>query len=185
MAACSFYVSYPSQFSNDQVMMDGQNYMLDDGDIRDELVFHHPSQSADSSSSRNSISSDKRSSLLQDYFKSANALSRSIIMEKCSVEQQHSKQWTVMSDSKRDEIVDKYFVPSDVREQYDAGLIGARRSGSRLSLDNHMYSSQDDFSERYHGGMEHTDGLVQVHVYGYYCMMMTNSSIIAIVCTNN
>lgn len=154
MAACSFYVSYPSQFSNDQ-MMDSQNYM-DDSDIRDELIFH-PSQSS-AGTSRNSISSEKRSSLLQDYFKSSNALSRSIIMEKCSVEQQHSKQWTGLSDSKRDEIVDKYFVPSDVRDQYDAGLIGSRRSGSRLSLDNHMYSSQEDFVERYNGGMEHIDG---------------------------
>ena len=145
MAACSVYVSYPSQFSNET--MDGQSYV---SDIRDELVFH-PSQCTPPESAGNDLTSERRSTMLQDYFKSAGALSRSIILEKCSVEQQHSKQWTVLSDSKRDEIVDQYFVPHGVREQYEAGLIASDphwRSPSRGSLDRFHYSSQESFLDR-------------------------------------
>ena len=155
MAACSFYVSYPSQFPAEP-MMNEQSY------IHEELVFD-PSQCTppDTSSGINDFSSERRSSMLQDYFKSANALSRSIMLEKCSVEQQHSKQWTVLSDSKRDEIVDEYFVPNVVREQYEAGLISSRpqwRSGSKQSLDRFHYSSQGHLDEDQYG--DQTDGIV-------------------------
>ena len=141
-------------------MDDGQSYITD---IRDELVFHPSQFTPPDTTASNDLTSEKRSSMLQDYFKSANALSRSIILEKCSVEQQHSKQWTVLSDSKRDEIVDDHFVPNEVREQYEAGLIAARpqwRSGSRQSLDRYHYSSQEGYLNDEHFGGDQIDGMV-------------------------
>ena len=158
MAACAF-LSYPSTEN-----MSNPHYVAD---IRDELVFQ-PSQCTPSSTS-NDLSSERRSSLLQDYFKSANALSRSIILEKSSVEQQHSKQWTMLSDSKRDEIVDDHFVPNEVREQYEAGLIGKRaqwRGGSHQSLNRSHYLSQDGYNDEEYG--DQTDGMVMVLIY--YCI---------------
>ncbi len=157
MAACSFYVSYPSQFPAEPVM-NGQRY------IQEELVFDQSqcTQPDTSSTEMNNFSSERRSSMLQDYFKSANAMSRSIMLEKCTVEQQHSKQWTVLSDSKRDEIVDEYFVPNVVREQYEAGLISSRpqwQSGSKQSLERFHYSSQGHLDEDQYDG-EQIDGIV-------------------------
>jgi hypothetical protein len=51
------------------------------------------------------------------------------MLEKTTVESQHGYGWTVMSDSRKDEIVDDHFVPNEVREQYTA----RDRCGSRLS----------------------------------------------------
>ena len=161
MAACSVFSSYPT---TSQPSTYASRNLLDVSDrgrrgsssgaggfIRDDIMFTPPRCSTPSSMPRSPgprsgeylgtsgpgvAHVDRRAALLQDYFKSTNALNRSIMLEKSTVENQHGHSWTILSDSKRDEIVDEHFVPSQVRDQYDErGLtasFGRSRTLSRL-----------------------------------------------------
>lgn len=116
--------------------------------IREEIMFAHgsghscgsssPRRGSGTSDSSDYTGADRRASVLQEYFKSTNALARSIMLEKSTVENEHGHSWTVLSDSRRDEIVDDHFVPTDVREQYTTF---SRRSASRLS----SYSQENEY----------------------------------------
>ena len=147
MAACSVFVQYPIQHPSSGEMASSSYQRRGSsgstgGFIRDELMFTPSHGSTNSSFPRGAGETfpscevvDKRASLLQEYFKSTNALTRSIMLEKSTVENKHGHSWTVLSDSRRDEIVNNHFVPSDVREQYTSGgLVPRNRSlCSRLS----------------------------------------------------
>lgn len=152
MAACSVYPSYtssPYESRNLLDLRDGAGVQRGStggagGYIRDDIMFTQPRCSTPSSIPPRSprhgpgvdagfglgmTSGDRRATILQDYFKSTNALNRSIMLEKSTVENQHGPNWPVLSDSKRDEIVDEHFVPSQVRDQYDdRGLSASGRS---------------------------------------------------------
>lgn len=58
-------------------------------------------------------------SALQDYLKSLNAMTRSIVLETESVEKEHCCDWTKMDEAKKEDIVNEHFVPSGVRLQYE------------------------------------------------------------------
>ena len=90
--------------------------------------------------------SNRRAALLQDYFKTNSALTRSIIMEKSTLEQQHRHNWSILSESKRDQLVNEYFVPSGVREQYEGGFVGGSgwRRGIRSMRSVRLAESGDD-----------------------------------------
>lgn len=122
MAACDVYLNYPD-YSNE---MAGPGYCSGAPSMQEEMMFaplRRGPRSVGGSSSDLSGSTSRRAEMLQEYFKSTNALNRSIMLEKTSVEKEHTH-WAVLSDSRRDEIVDQHFVPEDVRLQYEGGLIG-------------------------------------------------------------
>lgn len=56
---------------------------------------------------------------LQDYLKSLNAMTRSIVLETESVEKENHCDWTQMDAAKREEIMNEHFVPSGIRLQYE------------------------------------------------------------------
>lgn len=66
------------------------------------------------------------SSAVQDYLKSLNAMTRSIVLEKETLEEDHAQNWSSMNVTKREEIEDEHFVPSGVRERYNAGAARQR-----------------------------------------------------------
>ena len=116
--------------------------------IQDEMVF---SMSRCSTPARAleggmGVDSNRRAALLQDYFKTSSALTRSIIMEKSTLEQQHRHNWSILSESKRDQLVNEYFVPSGVREQYEGGFVGGSgwRRGIRSMRSVRLAESGDD-----------------------------------------
>lgn len=107
--------------------------------IQDEVVFPRapsrccntpispPPMEISRSNSVSGVGADAKAALLQQYFSSTGALARSILLEKASVEQEHSETWSVLSESRKDAIVDNHFVPLDVREQYEGAFVGVRR----------------------------------------------------------
>ena len=162
MAACSVFVPYPIQHSSEMMESRGNGY------IREEIVFSQPRCNITQSSDESDVSSDRRASLLQEYFKSTNALTRSIMLEKSTVENEHKHNWTILSDSRRDEIVNDHFVPSQVREQYEGGMIGNAwrplRSNSRLSTRSGMslplFQAEGDSGEWTDGVYDHYGSMV-------------------------
>lgn len=134
--------------------------------IRDEMVFGTPrcgtpsprggiEMDGGAAAVKNHLSgggspAERRASLLQEYFKSTNALNRSIMLEKSTVESSHGHSWTGLSDSKRDEMLDKHFVPSEVREQYGENGLQPnyrRNTISRLASSPAMFLSQENHYE--------------------------------------
>ncbi len=60
------------------------------------------------------------SSAVQDYLKSLNAMTRSIVMERETLEEDHGQHWSGLNVTKREEIMNEHFVPSGVRARYQA-----------------------------------------------------------------
>ncbi len=54
---------------------------------------------------------------LQGYLKSLSSMTRSIVLEKETVKQEH-RQWTNMDDAAKEEAVNDHFIPQDIRLQY-------------------------------------------------------------------
>lgn len=71
-------------------------------------------------------------SALQDYLKSLNSMTRSIVLETESVEKEHQCEWKKMDHAAREEVVNDHFVPADIRFRYDFDF--GERSVSRCSL---------------------------------------------------
>ena len=57
---------------------------------------------------------------LQDYLKSLNAMTRSIVLETESVEKEHHGDWKEMDPAKKEDLVNDHFMPTGVRLQYEA-----------------------------------------------------------------
>ena len=128
--------------------------------IHDEVTFKPPLSSPRISIGGSDLSSDRRTAILQEYFKSTSALTRSIILEKNSVEKEHSQHWTVLSDSRRDQIVNEHFVPSDIRELYEGGLIeGPAHNGWRPPRSVSRQSGPSIHSSQFNDD-EQTDGTI-------------------------
>ena len=71
-------------------------------------------------------------SALQDYLKSLNSMTRSIVMETESVEREHQCEWKQMNHAMREEVVNDHFIPADVRFHYDFDY--SERAASRCSF---------------------------------------------------
>ncbi len=86
---------------------------------REARARRHPDRapSADLANARRKLVS----SAVQDYLKSLNAMTRSIVLETESLEEGNRQKWSNMNVTTREEIVDDHFVPSGVRAQYTAG----------------------------------------------------------------
>lgn len=161
MAACDVYLNYPDRFSSE---MAGTQRGYGTPSFHEEMMFtpiRHGSKSVGGSSSDLSASS-RKSEMLQEYFKSTSALNRSIMTEKTLVEKEHMH-WSVLSESRRDEIVDQHFVPEDVRLQYEGSLMeGPTYAWSnRLQKTSNYTQSQstlDDWDTS-----ESVDGVVRYH----------------------
>ncbi len=63
---------------------------------------------------------------LQDYLKSLNSMTRSIVLETEAVEKEHQCEWKKMNDAKREEVVNDHFIPADIRFHYDFDHGGER-----------------------------------------------------------
>ena len=63
---------------------------------------------------------------LQDYLKSLNSMTRSIVLETETVEKEHQCEWKKMDDAKREEVVNDHFIPADIRFHYDFADYGER-----------------------------------------------------------
>ena len=107
-----------------------------------------------------------RKSVLHNYLKSLNSMTRSIVLETETVEEEHRKNWTSMNETKREEVVNDHFIPSGVRDQYDCRnwrrpppmVLKTSGDSSRLHLSqpsswaewNEYQDSQDDLVLRNH-----------------------------------
>lgn len=69
---------------------------------------------------------------LQDYLKSLNSMTRSIVMETESVEREHQCEWKQMNHAMREEVVNDHFIPPDIRFHYDFDY--SERAASRCSF---------------------------------------------------
>ena len=58
-------------------------------------------------------------SAVQDYLKSLNAMTRSIVLETETVEKENKCEWTQLDVAKKEDLVNDHFMPIDVRRQYD------------------------------------------------------------------
>ena len=58
-------------------------------------------------------------SALQDYLKSLNAMTRSIVLETETVEKENQCNWTKLDTAKKEDLVNDHFMPAGVRMQYD------------------------------------------------------------------
>ena len=58
-------------------------------------------------------------SAIQDYLKSLNAMTRSIVLETETVEKENHGKWKKMDSTSKDNLVDDHFMPVDVRMQYE------------------------------------------------------------------
>lgn len=58
-------------------------------------------------------------SALQDYLKSLNSMTRSIVLETETVEKENKCNWTQLDVAKKEDLVNDHFMPADVRMQYD------------------------------------------------------------------
>lgn len=114
--------------------------------IQEEMVFSMSRCSTPARTLEGGMDSSRRAALLHDYFKNNSALTRSIIMEKTTLEQQHRHNWSVLSESRRDQLVNEYFVPSGVREQYEGGFVGGSgwRRGIKSTRSLHLSQSEHD-----------------------------------------
>lgn len=58
-------------------------------------------------------------SALQDYLKSLNSMTRSIVLETETVEKENQCNWTKLDTAKKEDLVNDHFMPAGVRMQYD------------------------------------------------------------------
>ena len=56
---------------------------------------------------------------LQDYLKSLNSMTRSIVLETETLTHEHHRDWEDMNDARREEVVNDHFIPTGVRAQYE------------------------------------------------------------------
>lgn len=56
---------------------------------------------------------------LQDYLKSLNSMTRSIVLETETLAHEHHRDWDDMNDARREEVVNNHFIPTGVRVQYE------------------------------------------------------------------
>lgn len=56
---------------------------------------------------------------LQDYLKSLNSMTRSIVLETETLAHEHHRDWEGMNDARREEVVNDHFIPTGVRAQYE------------------------------------------------------------------
>lgn len=56
---------------------------------------------------------------LQDYLKSLNAMTRSIVLETETIEKENHGSWIKMDVAKKEDLVNDHFMPADVRMQYE------------------------------------------------------------------
>ena len=73
-----------------------------------------PSSNADPANARRR----KVSSAVQDYLKSLNSMTRSIVLEAETLEEEHKSEWSTMNDTTKEEVMDSHFIPTGVRAQY-------------------------------------------------------------------
>ena len=77
------------------------------------------------------------SSAVQEYLKSLNFMTRTIVLETETVEKNHRERWTSLDQTKREELVNEHFIPSGVRVQYTSGFVGGwQRMPRGNSVDN-------------------------------------------------
>ena len=80
---------------------------------------------------------------LQNYLKSLNAMARTIVLETETVEKEHNCDWKKIDAARKEDIVNKHFVPCEVRQRY-----GAQRASSSCSVTSpgplHQVSSHQD-----------------------------------------
>eukprot|EP00731_Ephydatia_muelleri_P036456 Em0258g11a len=77
------------------------------------------------------------SSAVQEYLKSLNFMTRTIVLETETVEKEHRERWTNLDQSRREELVNEHFIPSEVRVQYTSGFVGGwQRMPRGTSVDN-------------------------------------------------
>lgn len=77
-------------------------------------------------------------SALQDYLKSLNSMTRSIVLETETVEKENKYNWTKLDVAKKEDLVNDHFVPEEVRIQYNSSERSASCCGfsaPRLSLE--------------------------------------------------
>lgn len=83
-------------------------------------------------------------SALQDYLKSLNSMTRSIVLETETVEKENKYNWTQLDAAKKEDLVNAHFMPADVRMQYDSERAASCCSfTSALSLERGSTSHQD------------------------------------------
>ena len=159
MAACDVYLNYPDRFSSE---MAGTQPGYAAPSFHEEMMFTPTRRGSKSVGGSNSdlSASSKRSEMLQEYFKSTNALNRSIMLERTSVENKHTH-WSVLSESRRDEIVDQHFVPEDVRLQYEGGLLEGPAYGWSNRLQKTFTQSQSTLDDWDTCTSESLDGVVR------------------------
>lgn len=71
---------------------------------------------------------------LQDYLKSLNSMTRSIVLETETVEKEHQCEWQQMNYAMREEVMNDHFIPADVRFHYDFDYSAGERASSRCSF---------------------------------------------------
>ena len=81
---------------------------------RQHSAAHNTSDSSSLTQARRQIVN----SALQDYLKSLNAMTRSIVMETETVEKENKRNWTDMDNAKKEDLVNDHFVPAGVRMHY-------------------------------------------------------------------
>lgn len=59
-------------------------------------------------------------SALQDYLKSLNSMTRSIVLETETVEKENKYNWTQLDVAKKEDLVNDHFMPAGVRMLYDS-----------------------------------------------------------------
>lgn len=77
-------------------------------------------------------------SALQDYLKSLNSMTRSIVLETETVEKENKYNWKKLDVAKKEDLVNDHFVPAEVRMQYDNG-----RAASCCGFSSPRQSRQD------------------------------------------
>lgn len=84
-------------------------------------------------------------SAIQDYLKSLNAMTRSIVLETETVEKENQCNWKKMDSAKKDDLVNNHFMPADVRMQYEherAASCCSFRSSWSADRDSMCFSQQ-------------------------------------------
>ena len=74
------------------------------------------------------------SGAVQEYLKSLNAMTRSIVLETATVEKENEDRWTGLNESLKQEIMDDHFIPSGVRFNYEVGNWRRKPSQAFISV---------------------------------------------------
>ena len=87
-------------------------------------------------------------SALQDYLKSLNSMTRSIVLETETVEKEHKYNWTTLDEARKEDLVNDHFMPADVRLHYDseraASCCDIRQSPERAGGNQDLPTHQED-----------------------------------------